>query len=127
LAAPSRLPRDLACLVQTERETFGSTTMKTHRQTRKKRAREAHFDLPHDLVPHPRARQMARASHRSMPAMSVEEIRAKVWHAWGSTIVPGTAILASEQMQCDHYPLYGRPIYADLLKTCKQCARPFLF
>jgi len=49
--------------------------MKITRQTRKKRAHEAAFDLPHDLVPHPRARQMAQATHRSVPAMSVDEIR----------------------------------------------------
>ena len=99
--------------------------MKSSRLNRKKRAREATFELPHDLVPHPRAREMARATHRSVPAMSVEQIRAQVWQTWRSTIVPGTAILAHEQAQ--KYALFPRRVYADLLKQCKACARPFLF
>ena len=99
--------------------------MKFDRMTRKKRAREGAFDLPHDLVPHPRAREMARASQRSMPSMSVEEIRTSDWQVRRSTIVPGTAILANTHAQ--HDALYPRRVYADLLKKCTNCARPFLF
>jgi len=99
--------------------------MKTTRLTRKKRAREAHFDLPHDLAPHPRAREMARATHRSKPTMSVGEIRAQVWQLRRATVVPGTAILANEHDQ--NYTLFPRRLYADLLRQCKTCARPFFF
>lgn len=99
--------------------------MKTTRLTRKKRAREAHFDLPHDLAPHPRTREMARATHRSVPNMSVDEIRARVWQSRRSTIVPGTAILADVSRQVQGYG--SRPVYADLLKHCRDCDRPFLF
>jgi len=104
---------------------FEKPDMKLDHMTRKKRAREAAFDLPHDLVPHPRARQMAQATHRSVPAMSVEEIRSRAWQVWRSTIVPGTAILPNEASQ--NYTLFPRRIYADLLKQCQACARPFLF
>lgn len=99
--------------------------MKFARLNRRKRAHEAAFDLPHDLVPHPRARQMAQATHRSVPTMSVDEIRSKAWQMRGSTIVPGTAILPMEANQ--QYALFPRRIYADLLKHCHACARPFLF
>ncbi len=111
--------------MQSKDDTFESHTMKFDRLTRKKRAREAAFDLPHDLVPHPRARQMAQATHRSVPSMSVEQIRSMAWQMWRSTIVPGTAILANEHAQA--YALFPRRIYADLLKRCKDCTRPFLF
>lgn len=111
--------------MQSNGKRFECIAMKTSRLTRKKRAREAAFDLPHDLVPHPRARQMAQATHRSVPAMSVEEIRSKAWQTWRSTIVPGTAILPNEALQ--NYALFPRRIYADLLKQCKSCTRPFVF
>lgn len=98
--------------------------MKFDRTTRKKRAREAAFDLPHDLVPHPRARDMARATRRDMPSMRVDEIRARAWPLRGETIVPGTAQLPGASAP---WSLFGRHVYADLLKTCRDCGRPFLF
>ncbi len=99
--------------------------MKFDRTARKKRAREADFALPHDLVAHPRARQMARASPRSVPDMRVHEIRARVWQMRASTIVPGTAILASGDGPWG--PAFSRHVYADLLKPCADCGRDFLF
>ena len=89
--------------------------MKITRQTRKKRAHEAAFDLPHDLVPHPRARQMAQATHRSVPAMSVDEIRSKAWQMRRSTIVPGTAILPTEANQQYIDAVYGYNVSKALL------------
>jgi hypothetical protein len=57
--------------------------------------------------------------------MTVEEIRAKAWQVSRSTIVPGTAVLPNEALQ--NYALFPRRIYADLLKQCQACARPFVF
>ena len=99
--------------------------MKTIQQNAKKRARAGAFELPHDLVAHPRARAMARPAHGRASAMSVEEIRAKVWQTRRSTIVPGTAVIANVALQ--NYPMYSRSVYADLLKQCETCARPFVF
>ena len=93
--------------------------------TRNKRARDAGFELPRDLVPHPRAREMARRAHGRPAEMSVEEIRAEAWPSGGSTIVPGTAVRANTALQ--NYPMFPRHVHADLLKQCRTCARPFVF
>ncbi len=97
--------------------------MKFDRPTRKKRHREAPFELPHDLVPHPRARQMAASSHGRRPQMSTDEIRATCFHR--GTIIPGTAALANTALQC--WCCFPRKLYADILKQCRTCARPFVF
>ncbi len=99
--------------------------MKFDRPTRKKRRREAPFDLPHDLVPHPRARQMAMRPHGQQAQLSEAEIHAQVWQLHRGTIVPGTALMANTALQC--YCCYPRKLYADILKQCRTCARPFLF
>ena len=100
--------------------------MKFDRPARKKRATDAPFDLPHDLVPHPRAWQMAACSPHQRPAMSIEEMRLRVWQLRGASIVPGTAVLANAgHPERDSY--FARAIYADVLKQCAACARPFVF
>lgn len=97
--------------------------MKTTHRTATKRERD--FELPRDLVPHPRAREMARRAHGRAAALGVDEIRAQVWQAAHSTIVPGTAVIANTALQ--NYPMFPRRLYADLLKRCRRCARPFVF
>ncbi len=99
--------------------------MKFDRPTRKKRRHEALFDLPPDLVPHPRARQMALHSHGRRPMMGKDEIRASAWQLRCATVVPGTALLANTHLQ--NYCCFPRRVYADVLKQCRTCARPFVF
>ena len=99
--------------------------MKALRQTTKKRARESAFELPHGLVSHPRAREMARRVHGRASAMTVDEIRAKVRQSWRATVVPGTAVIANTALQ--NYAMYPRSVYADLLRECRTCSRPFVF
>jgi ssDNA-binding Zn-finger/Zn-ribbon topoisomerase 1 len=86
----------------------------------KKRARD---DI--DLVPHPRAREMARRAHGRAARMSAAEIRAKVWQLRDGTILAETAVLANVERQRTSW--CARPVYVDLLKRCKTCRRPFLF
>ena len=100
--------------------------MKFDRPTRKKRAREASFDLPHDLVAHPRAREMAQASPHQRPAMSVDEMRARVSQLRNASIVPGSAVLArAGHPETGGY--FDRAVYADVVRQCAACARPFMF
>jgi len=98
--------------------------MKFDRPTRKKRHREADFELPHDLAPHPRARQLAARARGQASRLSNDEIRARTWQMSGA-IVPGTALIADATRQ--RYSWYPRVLYADVLKYCATCARPFLF
>ena len=86
----------------------------------RKRARD---DI--DLVPHPRAREMARRAHGRAARMSAAEIRAKVWQLRDGTILAETAVLANVERQRSSW--CARPVYADVLKRCKTCRRPFLF
>lgn len=99
--------------------------MNTHRPAKRKLARDAIVVLPRDLVAHPRAREMARRAPGRVAHLSVAEIEARVWQVRAGSALPGTAVFADVSRQ--NYPLFPRPIYVDMLKTCRTCHRPFLF
>ena len=85
--------------------------------------KRAHDEI--DVVPHPRAREMARRAHGRATHMSAAQIQAKVWRLSAGTILPETAVLANVERQRTSW--CARPVYVDLLKRCKTCRRPFVF
>ncbi len=82
-------------------------------------------DLPHDLVPHPRARQMATVAKHRQAHLRADEIRVRSWHLHGQVFLPETAQFANTWNSPTSW--LDRPIYVDVLKRCRDCGRPFLF
>ena len=77
------------------------------------------------LAPHPREREMSRRSHGRAAHMTAAEIQAKVWQLRHGTVMADTAVLANVERQNTGWS--PRPVYADVLKRCPACKRPFLF
>ena len=77
------------------------------------------------LAPHPREREMSRRSHGRAADMTATEIQAKVWQLRHGTVMADTAVLANVESQNTGWS--PRPVYADVLKRCTACKRPFLF
>lgn len=99
--------------------------MKRKLAAQRKRLTCQAVDLPHDLVPHPRARQMATIAKQRKTHLRADEIRARSWHLHGEVFLPETAQFASAWNSPTSW--LDRPIYVDVLKRCRDCARPFLF
>ena len=85
-------------------------------------AKKRLMPVPGGLVPHPRfVPQANRIRARILEA----EIRAGFWNLRRAEIFPESAITANAARQ--NYTLYPRRYYVDVLKHCRQCARPFVF
>ncbi len=90
---------------------------------KKRHEKEDDVPLPRGLVPHPRFG--ARQTHLHRVAVSTAEVRARVWQTRRATLIPGTVLAANAALQ--NFSLYPRAFYVDMLKTCGQCDRPFVF
>lgn len=75
-----------------------------------------------DVVPHPRYRGKQQ---RSSLRLSEQEIRRSYWRYARAHIFPQTALPADVKAQ--RYALFPRPYYVDMLKTCVECSRAFIF
>jgi len=75
-----------------------------------------------DLVPHPRFRGKPP---RSQLKLTEPEVRGSYWRYRRAHIFPQTAIRADLNVQ--RYAVYPRPYYVDMLKTCIDCGRAFIF
>jgi len=74
------------------------------------------------LVPHPRFR--GKPSHPQL-TLTEQEVRRSYWRYADAHIFPQTALRADVSMQ--HYTIYPRPYYVDMLKTCVDCEHAFIF
>jgi len=75
-----------------------------------------------DLVPHPRFRGQAP---RSQLKLTEPEVRGSYWRYGSARIFPQTALRADVSVQL--YTIYPRPYYVDMLKSCNDCSRAFIF
>jgi len=74
------------------------------------------------LVPHPRFRgELPRPQLK----LTEQEVRGSYWRYDGAHIFPKTAIRADVSAQL--YTIYPRGYYVDMLKTCDDCSRAFIF
>ncbi len=74
------------------------------------------------LVPHPRFRgELPRPQLK----FTEQEVRGSYWRYGGAHIFPETAIRADVSAQ--FYTIYPRGYYVDMLKTCRDCSRAFIF
>ncbi|WP_426166236.1 zinc-ribbon domain containing protein [Pseudoduganella sp. R-31] len=74
------------------------------------------------VVPHPRFRGKPR---RSPLNLTDQEVRESYWRYGSAQILPQTALRADVSVQL--YTIYPRPYYVDMLKTCEDCSRTFIF
>ena len=78
--------------------------------------------VPGGLVPHPRF--APRADHARIP-IAEAEIRRGFWRLRRAVIFPESVIVANVMRQ--HYAIYPRRYYVDVLENCRECGLPFLF
>lgn len=74
------------------------------------------------LVPHPRFRGLPP---RPQLQLTEQEVRQSYWRYGNAHIFPQTALRADLSVQ--RYAVFPRPYYVDMLKTCVDCARAFIF
>ena len=74
------------------------------------------------LVPHPK---YGAGSFASGAQISEELIRAGSWRLRDAKIFPGSALLADISKQ--NYALYPRRYYVDIVNSCRDCKRNFIF
>ena len=77
---------------------------------------------PSQLVPHPRYGSKVRRSAENIDA---ETVRGSFWRYSLEKIFPESAIKADVSKQ--NYSIFARPYYVDVLMTCEDCKRDFLF
>ncbi len=87
-------------------------------------ARTPKFDPAsmNDLVEHPRFGRMPRPTGAHV---SESELRASFWRLQREIFFPETAIAADIARQ--HRQDFPMPWYVDILKTCRDCGRRFIF
>ncbi|MGW8395050.1 zinc-ribbon domain containing protein [Pseudoduganella sp. HUAS MS19] len=74
------------------------------------------------LVPHPRFRGKPP---RAQLKLTEQEVRGSYWRYSDAHILPATALRADLSVQ--RYAVFPRPYYVDMLKTCVECSRAFIF
>ncbi|WP_057260170.1 zinc-ribbon domain containing protein [Duganella sp. Root1480D1] len=74
------------------------------------------------LVPHPRFQGKSPRTHL---VLTEQEVRGSYWRYGSAHIFPQTALRADVSVQL--YTIYPRLYYVDMLKTCEDCSRPFIF
>jgi hypothetical protein len=74
------------------------------------------------LVPHPRFRGKPP---RPQLDLTEQEVRRSYWRYADAHIFPHTALRADLSVQ--RYAVFPRPYYVDMLKTCIECGRAFIF
>jgi hypothetical protein len=75
-----------------------------------------------NIVPHPR---YGDAVVPSGCKESASEVQSSFWRYGTDTIFPESAIKADTSRQ--NYTVFPRGYYADVLKQCRTCQRPFIF
>ncbi|SFG99885.1 Probable zinc-ribbon domain-containing protein [Duganella sp. CF458] len=73
-------------------------------------------------APHPRFRGRPP---RSALQLTEQEIRQSYWRYSNAHIFPQKALRADVSVQ--RYAVFPRPYYVDMLKTCVECSRAFIF
>ena len=84
--------------------------------------RAPHKPIPADIVPHPRHGAAPIASGFVVPEA---EIRAGFWSYGDETMFPQSVLPGDPTRQ--NYTDHPRRYYVDMLRTCQDCQRPFLF
>jgi Probable zinc-ribbon domain len=78
--------------------------------------------LPADLVPHPR---YGSAPHVSGLTFSEGLIRAGFWRHQREQLFVHSVLVADATKQ--NYSVFPCEFYVDVLRTCRNCSRPFIF
>ena len=79
------------------------------------------MDLPNNLADHPRYGKLPRFTGKDYR----KDLLGRSWKYSGDEIIPNTAIPADTSKQHGSaIPIY---VYYDVLKTCVDCGRPFIF
>lgn len=74
------------------------------------------------VVPHPRFRGKPP---RPQLKLTEQEVRRSYWRYSDAHIFPQTALRADLSVQ--RYAVFPRPYYVDILKSCVDCSRAFIF
>ena len=76
-----------------------------------------------NIVPHPRFGNESLNS--GVQGISREAILRSYWGYGSEQIFPESVLMADANKQ--NYSVFPRQCYVDMLKTCRSCARPFIF
>ena len=76
-----------------------------------------------DVVPHPRYGSVSLPS--GVRGISLETILSGYWGYKTEHVFPDSVLIANPDKQ--NYSIFPRQFYVDILKTCRSCARPFIF
>jgi hypothetical protein len=89
---------------------------------RSTKASTAMWAPPADLVPHPR---YGSAPHASGLEYSEGQIRAGFWRHQRERLFAESVLVADATKQ--NYSVFPCEFYVDVLRTCRDCSRPFIF
>lgn len=78
--------------------------------------------LPADLVPHPR---YGATPHISGVEVSEGRVRAGFWRHQREVLFVESTLVADATKQ--NYSVFPCEFYVDVLRTCRNCSRPFIF
>ncbi len=78
-----------------------------------------------ELVPHPRYGGKRERQQRTGLNIAEQVIKQSYWRYGSADIFPQTALRANLNVQ--RYAVFPRPYYVDILKTCVECGRAFIF
>lgn len=87
-----------------------------------KRWRDRRKDSQPSYAPHPRYGTGLQYTNLSVRE---EDLKASYWRFRDETLFPETALRANTTAQ--GYAVFPRPFYVDILKTCRDCDRQFIF
>ena len=76
-----------------------------------------------NIVPHPRFG--SESLNSGVQGISREAILRSYWGYGTEQIFPESVLMADANKQ--NYSVFPRQCYVDMLKTCRSCARPFIF